>query len=167
MIGAAERAPMHARIFDHVELFRAVADSGARALLIGRQALIALGLPVNTRDYDFWIDGADAERLNAAVAPLGLVATHTPAEARATGRYVLENSEHVDVLVARGVSTVEGTMVCFDDVWPRRQLVEVAPGVGVAIPSLDDLILTKRFGARPRDAEDIRLLEVLRSKAGS
>ena len=62
------------------------------------------------------------------------------------------------------MSTVDGRMVWFDDVWSRRQLVEVAPDVAVAIPSLDDLILTKRFGARPRDAEDLRLLELLRAK---
>jgi hypothetical protein len=35
---------------DEIAFFRAVANSGARALLIGRRALIALGLPVMTRD---------------------------------------------------------------------------------------------------------------------
>jgi hypothetical protein len=30
------------------------------------------------------------------------------------------------------------------------------------IPAIDDLILTKRFAARPKDAEDIRLLERLK-----
>jgi len=40
----------------------------------------------------------------------------------------------------------------------------IAPGVEIAVPTLDDLILTKRFGARPKDAEDIRLLETLRAK---
>jgi hypothetical protein len=153
--------------FDHVELFRAIAASRARALLIGRQALIALGLPVNTKDYDFWVHRDDAELLNAAAGTLGLVPTLSPDDARSVGRYVLENSEHVDVIVARGVSTVDGEMVWFDDVWARRQEVEIAAGVAVAIPSLDDLILTKRFGARPRDAEDIRLLEILRSRVSS
>ncbi|HXH25541.1 MAG TPA: hypothetical protein VNI78_09850 [Vicinamibacterales bacterium] len=36
--------------FDEVEFFRAIADSGARALLIGRRALVLLGLPVLTAD---------------------------------------------------------------------------------------------------------------------
>ena len=45
------------------------------------------------------------------------------------------------------------------DVMPSRTL---APGVTVALPSVADLILTKRFAARPRDLEDIRLLEILR-----
>jgi hypothetical protein len=126
--------------------------------------LIALGLPVNTKDYDFWLHRDDAERLNAAVEPFGLVATRTPDDARQSGRYALENSEHVDVLIAREVSTVDGTMVWFDEVWARRQEVAIADDVAVAIPALDDLILTKRFGARPRDAEDIRMLEVLKTR---
>ncbi len=36
----------------------------------------------------------------------------------------------------------------------------------LCLPSLDDLILTKRFAARPKDAEDIRLLEALRAQEG-
>lgn len=76
----------------------------------------------------------------------------------------MENDEHVDLLVARSFPTVDGLRVAFDEVWPRRQLLEVAPGVGIAVPALDDLILTKRFGGRPKDLEDIRLLEALRSE---
>jgi len=94
--------------FDEEEFFRAIAGSGARALLIGRRALVALGLPVLTADYDFWL--------------------------------------HID------------------EIWTRRRGLEVAPGVTIAVPVLDDLILTKRFGGRPKDLEDIRLLETLRKE---
>ncbi len=34
--------------FDEVAFFKAIAESGARALLIGRRALVLLGLPVLT-----------------------------------------------------------------------------------------------------------------------
>ena len=68
------------------------------------------------------------------------------------------------MLVARAVYTVDSVRVAFDDVWARRLAIEVSPGVETAIPSLDDLILTKRFGGRPKDAEDIRMLEALRSQ---
>ena len=153
---------MHASAFNEVEFFRAVAGSGARALLIGRRALIALGLPVMTSDYDYWIGSDDATVLNAALRPLGMLPTATPDEAKQRGRYVIEGDEHVDVLVARGVSTVDGTMVWFDDVWTRRIHLAITVDVSIAIPSIEDLILTKKFGARPRDADDIRWLEVLR-----
>ena len=87
-----------------------------------------------------------------------------PSEARGRGRYVLENDERVDVLVARTVPTVDGVRVAFDELWSRRRTLEVAAGVAVAVPALDDLILTKRFGGRPKDFEDIRLLEALRKE---
>ena len=150
--------------FDEPAFFQAVAASGARALLIGRRALIALGIPVLTADYDFWLCSDDIEALNAHLEPLELVPNHSPEEARRRGRYVLENGERVDVLTARAHSTVDGERVAFDDVWSRRQLLEVVAGAAIAIPSIPDLIAIKRFGARPKDAEDIRALEHLLSR---
>jgi len=152
--------------FDEADFFRAIAESGARALLIGRRALIVLGIPVLTADYDFWIHIDDAGRLNAAVERFGLAPTHSPEQARARGRYVLENDERVDVLVARSVPTVDGVRVAFDDLWERRQQLPGVPGASLFVPGLDDLILTKRFGGRPKDLEDIRLLEALRAEGG-
>jgi hypothetical protein len=149
--------------FDEVAFFRAIAASGARALLIGRRALIALGMPVMTSDYDFWIAGDDITRFNDALRAFEMVPSRSPDDARANGRYVLENDEHVDVLVALAVSTIDGVMVQFDDVWSRHVRPTIADGVTIAMPCLDDLILTKRFGARPRDADDIRWLERLRT----
>lgn len=150
--------------FEETELFRSIGASGARALLIGRRALVALGIPVLTADYDFWLHIDDIQAFNSAIEPMGLFPTRTPDEARAHGRYVVENDERVDVLVARAVSTVDGARVAFDDVWSRHRTLEIAPGVRVAVPALDDLILTKRFGGRPKDLEDIRLLLALRSE---
>jgi hypothetical protein len=149
--------------FEEAAFFSAIAASAARALLIGRRALIALGLPLLTRDYDYWIHSEDIEAFNEALLSFDLFPNYEPDLARSRGRYVLENDEKVDVLVARSVSTVNGTRVIFDDVWSRKRMIEVTTNVMAAIPSLDDLILTKRFGARPKDAEDIRMLEALRS----
>ena len=155
---------MQASEFDEAGFFRAIATSGARALLIGRRALVALGIPVLTADYDFWIHIDDIATFNAAIEAQGLFPTRTPEEARGRGRYVLENDERVDVLVARTVPTVDGVRVAFEDVWSRRRTLEAAAGITVAVPALDDLILTKRFGGRPKDLEDIRLLEALRKE---
>lgn len=149
--------------FDQEAFFAAISASGARSLLIGRQALIVLGLPVLTKDYDFWLAAEDAALFNAALAPMDLFPNRTPDEARRFGRYVLENDERVDVLVARQVSTIDGQAVLFPEVWSRRRTVDLVPGVSVALPCIDDLILTKRFAARPKDAEDVRMLQVLRS----
>jgi hypothetical protein len=46
----------------------------------------------------------------------------------------------------------------------RRALVLLGPGVDVQRPTIDGLILTKRFADRPKDLEDIRMLRMLRSE---
>jgi hypothetical protein len=150
--------------FDEEQFFRAIAESGARVLLIGRRALIVLGIPVLTADYDFWIHRDDALRLNEALQPMGLVANRSPTAAREVGRYVLENDERVDVLVARSVATIDGVQIAFDEIWARRQEIELFAGVSIALPSIDDLIATKRFGARPRDVDDVRLLQAFKAR---
>jgi hypothetical protein len=147
--------------FDEISFFSAVEASGARALLIGRRALVVLGLPVLTADYDFWLHSDDIEKLNEAVRPFDLEANRDPSTARRTGRYVLENDEHIDVLVSDARTTVDSLLVRFADVWSRRVPVEIG-AAKLFIPTIDDLILTKRFAARPKDAEDIRLLERLK-----
>lgn len=155
---------MQGSAFDEAAFFRAIAAGGARALLIGRRALVVLGLPVLTADYDFWLHRDDIERFNDGLVPLGLHADRAADEARRRGRYVLENDERVDVLVASGVVLPSGQQLDFDAVWSRRRTVALAPGVTTVLPSLDDLIATKRIALRPKDVEDIRLLEILKSE---
>jgi hypothetical protein len=70
-----------------VEFFRAIARSGARALLIGRRALIALGIPVLTADDDFWVNLDDVIMFNTAVAHLGLVPNRRPEDVGNFGHY--------------------------------------------------------------------------------
>ena len=79
---------MEADAFDESAFFAALEASGARVLLIGRRALVALGIPVGTFDYDLWVHIDDIEKLNAALAPFDLHPKRTPAEARSIGRYV-------------------------------------------------------------------------------
>lgn len=155
---------MRAAEFDETEFFRAIQRSGARALLIGRRALVLLGLPVLTADYDFWIAMEDIGRFNESVAPFGLVPTKSPQDARGTGRYVLENDEHVDVLVAHSVPAGAGRVADFEGLWQRRRTIRLAADVEVHVPAIPDLILTKRIGSRPKDLEDIRLLEILQEE---
>ena len=149
--------------FDEVAFFRALQESSARALLIGRRALVLLGLPVLTADYDFWLAIDDIASFNAVGQQFELHPTRTPDEARRHGRYVLENDEHMDVLVARSASTVDGRMVEFEALWSRRRALALRD-VDVQLPSLDDLILTKQIAARPKDLEDIRLLRILKEQ---
>jgi hypothetical protein len=155
---------MEASEFDEIAFFRAIAGSGVRALLIGRRALVLLGLPVLTADYDFWIDIEHIARFNDTAEQFGLRPTRLPKDAREAGRYILENDEHVDVLVARSVPTVDGATVAFETLWKTKRSLQLAADVSIEIPDISGLILTKRIAARPKDLEDIRLLEVLRQE---
>jgi hypothetical protein len=157
---------VQATAFDEEGMFRAISASGARALLIGRRALVALGLPVLTADYDFWLHRDDIEALNAALQPFDLFPNRSADEARRVGRYVLENDEHVDVLVARQATTTDGVVLGFDDAWARRREVAYSEDVRIVMPCLDDLVLTKRWSMRPRDIDDIELLDKLRRGGG-
>ena len=152
--------------FDEPAFFRAIGESGARALLIGRRAMVALGLPVLTADYDFWVHPDDVALFNAAAAPFGLVPNHAPEAVKSRGRYVLENDEHMDVIAARLASTADGQQILFDDLWSRRVSLPLSSGASLLLPCLDDLIATKRLGQRPKDLEDIRLLQALRQAGG-
>lgn len=131
-------------------------------MLLGRRAMIALGAPVLTADYDLWIHPDDIALLNTAMAPFDLRPNHPPDVARSRGRYVLENDEHVDVLVAPSCSTKDGEPVAFDDVWARRRIVQYRGGESVAVPCIEDLIQTKRWSMRPKDLADIELLKTLK-----
>lgn len=103
------------------------------------------------------------EKFNSAFAAIEQLPNRTPDEARKTGRYVIENGHRVDVMVARGKSLPDGTNLTFDDAWQRRQAVDLF-GAEIFVPSLDDLIITKRWASRPRDLADIEWLEALRRK---
>jgi len=153
---------MQAGEFSDEDFFRALAASGARVLLIGRRALILLGAPVMTADYDVWIHFDDIERLNATFEKLDHMPSRSPADARSTGRYVLENGERIDVMLARSKSGPAGRALEFDAAWSRRQKVTALPGVEICLPSIDDLITTKTWGSRPKDLIDIQFLEALR-----
>jgi hypothetical protein len=118
---------------------------------------------VLTADYDFWLAIEDIAAFNAVAERFDLHPTCSADEARRRGRYVLENDEHIDVLVTRHVTTLEGQVVAFDAVWARKR--EVALGqASEAVASVDDLILTKQINPRPKDLEDIRLLRILKEQ---
>jgi hypothetical protein len=68
--------------FDELAFFGAIHDSGVRALLIGRRALVLLGLPVLTADYDFWIAIDQIAVFNAAAARCDLRPTVDPEDIR-------------------------------------------------------------------------------------
>ena len=80
---------MDAGEFDEALFFRAIFGSGARVLLIGRQALIALGLPVLTADYDLWAHIDDEWFTRRYPTALERFAYNRRAYARAVARPII------------------------------------------------------------------------------
>jgi hypothetical protein len=114
------------------------------------------------------MEGSDFEELtlftavhDCSVAAHEHFANCTPAEARERGRYVIENGEHIDVLIARTRSTVAGEVLTFEEAWSRRQTLPFGT-TEIALPSIEDLIRTKSWAMRAKDVADIQLLEALR-----
>lgn len=169
--GAPPRPPAEIRYDERMDagelydedFFRAIAGSGARVLLIGRRALVALGAPVLTADYDVWLHFDDVEKLNAAFVGLDHYPNHPPEEARKRGRYVLENGQRIDVLIARAATAPSNETLTFEQAWAERQHLAVGGDLYVDLPSVDHLIITKRWGSRPRDLVDIEWLTLLKA----
>jgi hypothetical protein len=151
---------MQGSAFDELGWFAALHRSGGHALLIGRRACVLYGLPLLTADYDLWIAPADVEKVNQASVPFGLSPTLTPEEARRQGLYALENDEHVDVICAATMSTIDGATLAHDVVWQRSQRVDLREAT-VCVPSIPDLIACKKVRPRAKDLEDIAALEAL------
>jgi hypothetical protein len=114
-----------------------------------------------TTDYDLWLHMDDITKLNEAFGKIDHFPNCSPEVARSQGRYVLENSQHVDVMVARSKSDVNGVTLSFDEAWADKQTIVIAPSLTAFLPSIAHLIITKRWASRPRDLVDIEWLTLL------
>ncbi len=77
---------------------------------------------------------------------------------------MLENGEHVDVLLSLNIA---GSLpsLSLADAWARRTSVAVS-GVDVHLPALEDLLTMKRAAGRQKDTLDVALLESYRARRG-
>lgn len=147
-----------------LDLLRALNAAGVRYLLIGRQACILHGLPVDTFDYDLWVDPdpSNLQSLLCIAEPLDLFPSVATERLSTVPLFHLENEVKVDVWKVREFSLATGEKLSFLDAHLRR--VDVRDDerkLVVPIPRLEDLILLKRLGGRPKDAEDVKALKAL------
>lgn len=149
----------------HQVLFAALQRGRIRWLLIGRQALIHHGAPLQTIDYDLWVDPAPgnlsrflsiARELRFEV-PRSLDQTAARPMFSAYGGLL-----HVDVFKVRSFTNLDGASLSFANAWKRR-VISSAPGdpLRIPLPSLDDLRLLKRMRDTEKDREDLRYLDLL------
>ena len=123
--------------------------------MIGGIAAIVHGVPRTTFDVDLLIEasGPNAARLLKALEAAGIdsAALTTPQQLLAHEITIFKDVVRIDVQTSTpGLS--------FADAWHRRVEREVS-GVPYWILSKPDLIAAKRAAGRPKDLEDVRVLE--------
>ncbi len=146
------------RVAIATDLGRVFAEHGVDYLFIGKGAAMVLGYPGTTQDVDvFAAKSADnGRRIVAALRSLEFV---IPADIEAgilAGRdFVQIKDGPFDVDIVFAPDGIES----FEKAKTRRIVHE-----GLNIASLDDIIASKRGAGRPKDKNDLPLLESFRDE---
>ena len=149
-----------------IEFLEEIHKAGVKYLLIGRRAIIAYGGPVQTMDYDIYIDGS-GENLDLllGIAKKFELFSNLPKEKIMTHfKFRLENDFAIDIFRARYFSSGEGKKLSFDELYARKTTAKGEAGLEINLPSIDDLIALKKLRSLPKDLEDIKYLELLKKK---
>jgi hypothetical protein len=139
-----------------------------RWLLIGRQALIHYGVPVQTLDYDLWVDPApiNVGKFLRVARQFGL---ETPETAKALESRPLFSlfggSLKIDVFKVRKFTNLDGETLDFASTYKRRVIARVTGDpLAPPLPSLRDLRTLKRMRDGASDREDLRFLDLLEKR---
>ena len=136
-------------------VFASFHSRNVRYVVIGGIAAVLHGVPRATFDLDFLIDPSleNAERLLAALedAGFGTAALISPEELLRHEITVFNDRVRIDVQTA-----TPGLL--FSDAWARRESMRY-DSQEFYVASLRDLIASKKAAGRPKDLEDVRLLE--------
>ena len=137
------------------DVFRCLHARDVRYVVIGGVAAIVHGVPRTTFDVDLLIEASEetASRLLAALSDAGIgSATLT------TAKDLLAHEITIFRDVVRIDVQTRTPGVDFAGAWERRIERDVA-GTKYWLLSRSDLIASKRAAARPKDLEDVRVLE--------
>jgi hypothetical protein len=140
---------------DFVRLLRALADVGARYLLVGAHAVDFYGQARTTRHMDIWLDDApdNLECVYRALTTFGapaLAVEHLSAASPLKVVWIGVPPDRIDLV--KGMRGLD-----FADAWSRRTTTMV-DGVSVPVIGRDDLIAAKRATEREKDLMDAEAL---------
>lgn len=134
-------------------------DQHVRYVVIGASAFPTHGYVRVTADIDILIRPTleNAKRTLAALAQVGYDVSDLRAEEMLEKKilfrqYILATDIHPSALGAT-----------FETIWNNRVKDEIE-GVPVFVASLDDLIRMKRAANRPKDREDVKVLQALKRR---
>lgn len=144
----------------HLKLFECLNRNKVEYLLIGGMLSIVYGVPRMTKDIDLFVkaEPQNAERLLSALKELGMGSAYlTDAKSIcATEITIFKDFFRLDVL-----TSVKG--LTFDDSWQHRAYLTLDQ-IPIHCVTLDDLIKSKKATGRPRDLDDLKILEMAREQ---
>ena len=148
---------------DFRDLLYELSAAEARFLVVGGYAVALHGHPRATKDIDVWVEPTteNAPRVMKALrafgAPLqGLV--ERDLETPGVGLQIGVPPQRIDVLTAP-------SGIRFEEAWPNRVEVALAPDLLCPFLGLADLLRNKRAAARPQDLADVAALERVEDQA--
>lgn len=150
---------------------RALSTAEIPWLLIGRQAVVQYGAPLQTIDFDFWIspEPESAAALLKLVQDLELDASVADEQMAHRPIFSLFSAlSKFDIFRFRSIVNLDGVLLTFDQVYRRRDVLE-SPDVGltISLPCLEDLRQLKRVRDSAKDREDVRYLDAFLSESRS
>ena len=150
---------------DPVRFLIGLSRARVRWLLIGRQALIHYGVPVQTMDYDLWVDPVpvNVRKLLRVAREMGLEAPESAKELESRPLFSLfGGSLKIDVFKVRRFTNLDGETIDFASAYRRRVIARVkGDPLAPPLPSIQDLKTLKRMRDGASDREDLRYLDLL------
>jgi hypothetical protein len=148
---------------DFRDLLYELSAAEARFLVVGGYAVALHGRPRATKDLDVWVEATkdNAPRVMRALrafgAPLQGLLEHD-LEAPGVGLQIGVPPQRIDILTAP-------SGILFEEAWPNRVEVSLAPDLVCPFLGLADLLKNKRAAARPQDLADVAALERVEERA--
>jgi hypothetical protein len=153
-------------------VFASLQRDDVRYLVVGGVAVVLHGHPRFTADLDLVValDPGNAARALAALGRLGYrprdpVDAAQFADPSVRQRWMDEKGLTVFTLWSPAHPATEVDLFVrepfpFDEAWARATTIDLG-GVRVPVASIEDLVALKRAAGRPKDLEDVRVLEAL------
>ena len=157
---------MEAEDVSPIDFLLALNRAGVRWLMIGRQAVLHYGAPVQTNDYDLWVD-RDPRNLSKLLEVARTVGLEDPGPLKdlAGKAIVMLFGGHlkVDVFLASRMTNLDGETVEFSAAYRHRtQARKRGDPLVIPLPSLEDLRRLKRMRDGAKDREDLRYLDLMK-----
>ena len=151
-------------LIDPIDFIKALNKESVKYLLIGRQALVQYGAPLQSFDYDFYIspDKEDLQKVLKIVSSFNMEIE--PLHPEKSGKLTLFSANlKIDIFRARKYVISKKIILFFEEMYSRRQIFKKGDFY-VQVPDLLDLKKTKLIRQSPKD-KDLKYIEILLKKS--